>query len=81
MQQAARTTIDERHKKAVHLMIGRLLLDNLSSKERTERIFELADHLNQGRELITDRRERINVAKLNLEAGEKSERINGLSSC
>ena len=72
VQQAARTTIDERHKKAVHLMIGRLLLDNLSSKERTERIFELADHLNQGRELITNRRERINVAKLNLEAGKKA---------
>ncbi|MGK7902603.1 MAG: AAA family ATPase [Hormoscilla sp.] len=72
VQQAAYASIDEDQKKAVHLRIGQLLLENLSPEERTERIFELTDHLNQGLQLITDRSEQVELAELNLQAGQKA---------
>jgi class 3 adenylate cyclase len=72
VQQAAYALIDEEQKKAVHLRIGRLLLANWSAEERAERIFELVDHLNQGLELLVDDKERVELAKLNLVAGQKA---------
>ena len=72
VQQAAYSLIDDDRKKAVHLQIGRLLLANLSIEERSEKIFEIVDHLNIGRELITDEPELVKLAQLNLEAGKKA---------
>ena len=72
VQQAAYSLIDDTVKRGVHLKIGRLLLASLSDKERWERIFELADHLNLGHELITEEHEKIALARLNLEAGLKA---------
>jgi len=72
VQQAAYTFIDESEKKAIHLRIGRLLLENTPPEYRGERVFDLVDHLNIGISLITDEREKIELAKLNLEAGKKA---------
>src|SRR4028118_351652 len=72
VQQAAYALIDDSLQKAVHLRIGRLLWTNLSAEERAERLLELVDHLNLGRELITDEQEQIELAKLNLAAGQKA---------
>jgi predicted ATPase len=72
VQQAAYALIDDEQKKAVHLKIGRLLLEKISPQERDTRIFEVADHLNVGRELVADRQELTELAKLNLEAGKKA---------
>lgn len=72
VQQAAYALIDDDQKKAVHLRIGRLLLENLNPQERSERVFEVVDHLNIGRDLITEENEQIELAQLNLEAGQKA---------
>ncbi|HAA32823.1 MAG TPA: hypothetical protein DCE56_40290, partial [Cyanobacteria bacterium UBA8553] len=72
IQQAAYALIDDDRKKAVHLQIGRLLLANVSAVELSEKIFEIVDHLNAGRELIADESERIELARLNFEAGKKA---------
>ncbi|MGK7925128.1 MAG: AAA family ATPase [Spirulina sp.] len=72
IQQAAYALIEDSRKKTVHLQIGRLLLANTSARERLERLFELVDHLNLGRELITDEREHKKLVRLNLEAGQKA---------
>ena len=72
VQQAAEALIDADQKKAIHLRIGRLLLANIPSEAREERIFELVDHLNQGRELIADPSELVKLASLNLSAGQKA---------
>ncbi|MEG4250242.1 AAA family ATPase [Microcoleus sp. Pol10D4] len=72
VQQAAYALIDDNQKKAVHLQIGRLLLANVSSEELPEKIFEIVDHLNLAWELITDEPERVELARLNLEAGKKA---------
>jgi len=72
VQQAAYARIDGERKQAVHLQIGRLLLANVSSEKLAEKHFEIVDHLNMGRELIADVQEKMELAQLNLEAGQKS---------
>jgi predicted ATPase/class 3 adenylate cyclase/GAF domain-containing protein/tRNA A-37 threonylcarbamoyl transferase component Bud32 len=72
VQQSAYALIDAEIQKAAHLRIGRLLLANLSREDQEERIFELVDHLNLGREWITDEQEQIELVKLNLAAGQKA---------
>ena len=72
VQQAAYTLIADDKKKAVHSQIGWLLHDNFSTQEKEEHIFELVDHLNLGRELIKDDKEKLELVKLNLSAGKKA---------
>jgi predicted ATPase/signal transduction histidine kinase len=72
VQQAAYALIEESQKQSVHLQIGQLLYANMSSIERSDRLFELVGHLNMGQALITDSTERITLATLNLEAGKKA---------
>src|SRR4028118_912926 len=72
VQQAGYALIDKAQKTAVHLQIGRLLLQNTAPKSLSEEIFEIVDHLNLGVEIVTDRAERYKIVKLNLIAGKKA---------
>jgi predicted ATPase len=72
VQQAAYALIEDDSKPGLHLEIGRLLLASTDEPSRSERIFELVDHLNQGRELITMPGERIELVRLDLEAARKA---------
>ncbi len=72
IQQAAYALIDETQKKALHLQIGWLLFTNVSNDALAEKQFEIADHLNIGRTLVTDAQALIELAKLNLVAGQKA---------
>jgi predicted ATPase/GAF domain-containing protein/tRNA A-37 threonylcarbamoyl transferase component Bud32 len=72
VQQAAYTLIDDRHKQAVHLQIGRLLLQSTPTAQTTEKVFDLVAHLNHARELIEDDGEKLALVRLNLVAGKKA---------
>lgn len=72
VQQAAYELIDDAQRKAVHLQIGKLFLAKISEVEREEKIFLLVDHLNKGRELIESKATKLELAKLNLQAGKKA---------
>jgi predicted ATPase/signal transduction histidine kinase/CheY-like chemotaxis protein/tRNA A-37 threonylcarbamoyl transferase component Bud32 len=72
VQQAAYALIDESHKQAVHLQIGRNLLEKTLPEEPTERLFEIVDHLNQGIELVTAQPERDEISQLNLIAAQRA---------
>lgn len=72
VQQAAYALIDDSQKKAVHLQIGRMFLMNTPVEYRLDRAFELVDHLNVGRELITATEEKLELAALNLTAAKKA---------
>ncbi|MBD1865720.1 AAA family ATPase, partial [Cyanobacteria bacterium FACHB-471] len=72
VQQAAYALIDESQKQVVHLQIGRNLLEKTSPEQRSDRLFEIIDHLNQGLKLVTARSERTETARLNLMAGQKA---------
>jgi predicted ATPase/GAF domain-containing protein len=72
VQQAAYLLILAEEKKAVHLQIGRLLLNNTQEDELEKNIFNIVNQLNAGAELITEQLEKDELAKLNLKAGKKS---------
>src|SRR6476469_9435987 len=72
VQQSGYALIDSKLQTAIHLQIGRLLLANISPERRAERIFEIADHLNSGRNLISDDNEKTELAILNLTAARKA---------
>ena len=72
VQQAAYTLMDENRKKAVHIRLGKLLLANYKEAEREPSIFEIADHFNKGRELISNLFEKKELLVLNLRAGQKA---------
>ncbi|MEH2364899.1 AAA family ATPase [Nostoc sp.] len=72
VQQAAYTLILEDEKKLVHLQVGRLLLENTQEDDFESNIFEIVNQLNEGSKLITERSDRDNLAKLNLQAGKKA---------
>ncbi|OQY45051.1 MAG: hypothetical protein B6247_29420 [Candidatus Parabeggiatoa sp. nov. 2] len=69
IQQAAYALIDDEQKKAVHLQIGRLLLEKTTSDELEERIFEIVRHFNQGSELLTETQEKRKLSALFSRAG------------
>ncbi|WNG59945.1 AAA family ATPase [Archangium gephyra] len=72
IQQAAHALIPEGERKAVHLRIGRLMLERLSPEEVREKLFEIVSQLNTGAELISGHEERHHLARLNAEAGWKA---------
>lgn len=76
VQQAAYALIEPEQRQAVHLRIGRLLLDNVNKEKWGEVIFEIVNHLNLGKELITKREEQTRLASLNLQAGKQAKKSN-----
>jgi predicted ATPase len=72
VQQAAYALIDESQKQVVHLQIGRNLLEKTLPEKLSDRLFEIVDHLNQGIELVSERAERNEIARLNLIAAQKA---------
>jgi histidine kinase len=72
VQQAVYSLIPENDRASVHLEIGRLLLASAPEDQREERIFDITNQLNSGRSVITDREAQIELAKLNLQAGNRA---------
>jgi predicted ATPase/signal transduction histidine kinase len=72
VQQAAYSLIPEDQKPSTHLTIGRLLKKHTREDAFDEHLFDIVNQLNHGRELITAREERAELAQLNLLAGRKA---------
>jgi predicted ATPase len=72
VQQAAYDLIPEDQKPAVHLTVGRLLLRRWNRAAGDERIFDIVQHFNTGAGLISSPSERLEIARLNLDAGRKA---------
>jgi len=72
VQQAAYSMIAPGKRQALHLSIGRLILNHTSKEELDDALFEIAGHLNEGRSLIENSGERNELVTLNLKAGIKA---------
>ncbi len=72
IQQAAYSLIPEGRRVDIHLRIGRALLASLSAGQLEERLFDVVGQLNRGAGQLIERREKAQVAKLNLRAGGKA---------
>jgi predicted ATPase/signal transduction histidine kinase/tRNA A-37 threonylcarbamoyl transferase component Bud32 len=72
VQQAAYSLIPQAQKQSIHLKIGQLLLRNAPLEQQESRIFELVNQFNIAVELISDQNEHLQLAKMNLIAGDKA---------
>ncbi|MFL9453916.1 AAA family ATPase [Tolypothrix bouteillei VB521301_2] len=63
VQQAAYSLIPDAEKKVTHLKIGQLLLNNTSLEARQENIFALVNQLNYGNDLLTNEKEKHEIAE------------------
>ena len=74
VQQAAYALIDHQHRQAVHLSIGRLVLEQCDAAQLERRLMEVVGHLNAGRALIEGGTQRTQLARMNLNAARKAVR-------
>jgi len=72
IQQAAYSLIPEQHKPLIHRAIGELLLQNTSKERREEKLFDIVNQLNLGKEIISNQSKRDELAQLNLKLGKKA---------
>lgn len=72
IQQAAYVLIAEAQRPATHRQIGQLLWHQTPASELAERLFEIVNHLNIARSLLTTAEEGADLARLNLRAGRQA---------
>jgi predicted ATPase/signal transduction histidine kinase/tRNA A-37 threonylcarbamoyl transferase component Bud32 len=74
VQEAAYSLIPDSERAAMHLGIGRLLLEHTPPARIEDAIFDVVNHLDQGSALVTSGDERERIAELNLMAGRRAQR-------
>lgn len=72
VRETAYELIAKEARAAMHLLIGRLLREHLPLEPSAEQLFEMVDHLNRGKALVTDNFERFELAKFNFKASKKA---------
>ncbi len=72
IQEAAYALIPEGERAAIHLRIGRILVEHMSVDKYEGEIFEIVNQLNRGIGLVTASEERERIAEFNLAAGRKA---------
>ncbi|MBD2163029.1 AAA family ATPase [Calothrix membranacea FACHB-236] len=76
VQQAAYSLIPEDRKPVTHWQIGNLLLNNKPKTKQEDKLFEIVNHLNLGKTLISEPQASLEFINLNLRAGIKAKAAN-----
>ena len=79
IRQAVYSLIPEREKCEIHLNIGNVFLKSFRKTKQTDAIFDIVNHLNIGMDLIEQQDERIELADLNILAGNKAKKSTAYS--
>jgi PAS domain S-box-containing protein len=72
IQQAAYSLIPEERRVEIHLRTGRALLASMTADQLDEHLFEIAGQFNRGAGQLIERREKADVAAIDLRAGRKA---------
>ncbi len=72
IQAACAALIPEAQKSKIHLQIGRRLLRRFTEDQLEDRLFEVMNHVNLGADLVRARKERDQMARLNLTAAARA---------
>ncbi len=80
VQQAAYARIAPERRPQVHLSVGRLMLAQRQAGFDDEQLFDIVSHLNLGAALIESRAERLDLARLNLNAGRQARQASAFGS-
>lgn len=73
VQQSAYTMLDDTEKEAIHHKIGKLLLERSNANASVNAdIFDIVNQLNGAKGCLASRKDRIDLARLNLIAGKKA---------
>ena len=72
IQQAAYSLIADEQRCDIHLRIGRALLASMTADELTEHLFDVANQFNRGAARLIDPNEKLQVAAIDLRAGQKA---------
>ena len=73
IRQAAYFLIEEDRRRSLNLMIARVLFESFSDDEKNDQLIEIVRHYNEGSAFITDAKEKLELAKMNLQAGRKAQ--------
>lgn len=72
VQEAAQLAISPEQSRDIHYRLGRILLASSNESSRREQVFEIVDHLNRGQDLLGSEEDRLELAALNVMAGQKA---------
>ncbi|GJD15839.1 multi-sensor signal transduction multi-kinase [Rivularia sp. IAM M-261] len=72
VQQASYSLIPDDNKQETHLKIGQLLLSVTTPESTTDNLLDIVNQLNYGRDLLIKAKEKQELAKFNLMAGQKA---------
>ena len=83
VREGAYELLREKERTAIHLRIGRFLQDEAGSSDspKTDRdLFEIVDHLNQAAHLLADPVKRLELSRLNAEAGRQARALGAFAT-
>lgn len=72
VQQAAYSLVSDDLKESTHTRIGKLLLANTPTYRQDEKIFDIVNQLNHGIDSLKSDREKEELIRLNIKAGQKA---------
>jgi len=72
VHQAVYSLVPKTQKKELHYHVGQLLFNSLSPEELEEHLFEVANQLNLGKELLQTTKEKERLAEFNIRASRKA---------
>jgi predicted ATPase len=72
LQQAGYSTVPEAERPELHERIGRLILERSGEAQVEERLFEIVNHLDLATERLASGAHRVELARLNMRAGQKA---------